>query len=700
MKQMELPGWQPQSFFKKYWHIIALTLIALLSFFLYFYAISKIGYGNAYYAAAIRSMSENFKNFFYASFDPAGLVSVDKPPLALWVQTLFVSVFGYHGWAMLLPQALAGTGSTIMMYVLTAKYFGKPAGLISALVFAVTPAVVVASRNNTMDMQLIFVLLVAVWFLFKAIEKSRWRYLFICALIIGLAFNIKMLQAYMILPAVAVVYLVFSREKISRRVIAVAISTLILVGVSFAWVFAVDLTPAADRPFVGSSTDNRELELVIGHNGLERIYGQSMGGLLGGSKQNTGAGIPRAGSLPPPNGQNANTNGSPFVNQFFQNAQNGTTLNPPNSQNANSTMQQRIFGRLPLPGQGVTGSARIGGFGGNDIGTAGVFRLWAQSLYGQATWLFILAMFCIVMKTGKFDPKKLTLKQGVFIFWIGWLIAMYGFFSFADFWHRYYLCMVAPGIAGLAGPGIAEMVRAFREKRGWKQFLLPASLAVTFAFEAAYVWGYPDLRVWLEPVMIATAAAALALMAFHYFKPRRIALLAATVLMLASLLAAPLYWSLTVVMYPPQNSTLPYAGPELASTIPVPGMTPNQESLTTGDSGTISLENYLVAHYREGSYLIVSERADDVAQFIVDTGLPAVAYGGFLGTDKAMTLSRLQELAQQGKVTYFWVAGGNSYSELNTYAEKNAKLINPSDYNVSDDQTIGQSGGSLYLFGS
>lgn len=142
---------------KKYWHIYALVEIAILSFALNFYAISTIGYGNAYYAAAIRSMTQSFKNFFFVSFDPAGMVSVDKPPLALWVQALFVMAFGYHGWVMLLPQTLTGTGSCIMMYVLTAKYFGRPAGLVSALVFALTPAVVVASRNNTMDMQLIFI---------------------------------------------------------------------------------------------------------------------------------------------------------------------------------------------------------------------------------------------------------------------------------------------------------------------------------------------------------------------------------------------------------------------------------------------------------------------------------------------------------------------------------------------------------------
>lgn len=201
----------------KYWYLIVLAMIALLSFGLDFFAIAKVGYCNAYYAAAIKSMTESWHNFFYLAFDPAGVVSVDKPPLGLWMQAVFVMIFGYHGWAMLLPEALAATGSCIMMYILTAKHFGRPAGLISALVFAITPSVIVVARNNTIDAQLVFYLLVATWFLFKALETSKWRHLFLSALFIGLAFNVKMLQAYMILPAVAVVYLIFGKEKFRKN---------------------------------------------------------------------------------------------------------------------------------------------------------------------------------------------------------------------------------------------------------------------------------------------------------------------------------------------------------------------------------------------------------------------------------------------------------------------------------------------------
>ena len=666
---------------KGYGHLFALAGVAALSFGLNFYAISGTGFGNAYYAAAIRSMTQSFHNFFFAAFDPAGVVSVDKPPLALWVQTIFVLVFGYHGWAMLLPQALAGAGSSILMYVLTARHFGRPAGLTAALVFAVTPAVVVASRNNTMDMQLIFVLLLATWFLFRAVEKSRWRYLFAAAILIGLGFNIKMLQAYMILPAVGVMYLFFSREKVGRRILAGAVSLVILTAVSLAWVLAVDLYPADSRPYVGSSTDNTEMELIIGHNGMERLYG--MGGMRAPGRQNgrsfgnilpdgfsdgQGAGSPRA------DGQNDGGQG-------FE--------NPPRTGGQNAPPDDGGDGM-----DGLFGGARAGGTG-NDIGTPGALRLWGSSMYGQASWLLVLALFCAAACFRRF--KSSGLKRGIFAYWLVWLVSIAAFFSIASFYHRYYLCMLAPGIAGAVGIGLPEMFRAFRDRSGWRQWLLPASLLATAATQAVYVWSYAGLRVWLVPVIAVFAASAFILMfAFRRGKNKNTGRTTA-LCMLVSVLAAPFYWSLTAVMYLPENVTMPYAGPELAAQAKTPGMTANQEVFTSAQGDMLSLENYLVENYKEGSYLVVAQRANDVAEFIVDTGLPAVAYGGFLGTDSALTLDRLRELVEEGKITYFLISGqgggGGSNSELTSYVKENAALVDPSEYGAS-----GQSGLTLYRF--
>jgi hypothetical protein len=259
--------------------------------------------------------------------------------------------------------------------------------------------------------------------------------------------------------------------------------------------------------------------------------------------------------------------------------------------------------------------------------------------------------------------------------------------------------MVAPGIAGLVGIGITQMYKEFRDKRGWQKWLLPLSLLATSGVASVYVWSYSALRTWLVPLIIVTAIFSLGFMAIHYVSRKKLALIAATGLMLISILAGPFYWTLTAVMYVPENSTMPYAGPELASTTKTVGMTANQETYVTADSATLSLEKYLVSHYKKGSYLVVSQKANDVAGFIVDTGLPAVAYGGFLGSDNSISLAKLKSLVKEGKITYFLISGQsgfNSNAEITSYVKANATLIDPSEYGG----TISESNNSSTQFGS
>lgn len=690
---------------KAKWYAFALAGIVLLSFGLNFYAISQLGYGNAYYAAAIKSMTQSWHNFFFISFDPAGLVSVDKPPLGLWTQALFVLVFGYHGWAMLLPQALAGAGSSAMMYTLTAKRFGRPAGLAAALVFAVTPAVVVASRNNTMDMQLIFVLLVAVWFFFRSIETGKWRWLFLCAVLVGIGFNVKMLQAYLILPAAALVYLLCAKEKLGKRFLAGIISVVIMAAVSVSWAAAVDFTPASERPYVGSSTNNTELQLIIGHNGMERIGGQSISGGMGRNLGGAARGNLRGGTPPAmPNQNGQANNGMPPSRQ----GQNGQAQNRNFPGNQNGAQNGKTFTRSGGAwGSRTNGIGTRGGMGGvgNDIGTAGILRMFQPNMYGQVSWLLLPSLFCILACVHKPRKKGLTPKQGIFLFWVLWLVTMTVFFSFASFYHRYYLCMMAPGIAGVVGIGFPEMLRAFRERKGWRQWLLPLATACSAGLSAGYVWeNYEALRTTLFPVIAISGVTALALMAFFRFRPSHKKMLAslAAVFTAVSVLAGSFYWSLTATFYVCENVTMPYAGPELASTQKTPGMTANQEAFTSSDQPTQALENYLVKNYKEGSYLVVAQRANSVAQFIVDTGLPAVAYGGFLGSDNVWTLEQFKQLVAEGKVTYVLLSGeggmggGSGSSEIVSYVKSNAKLVNASAYGGSS----GVENGSLYLFGS
>ena len=348
-----------------------------------------------------------------------------------------------------------------------------------------------------------------------------------------------------------------------------------------------------------------------------------------------------------------------------------------------------------------------GGAGGNEIGNASIVRLWSSSLYGQSSWLLTFAALSIIVFAKKINIKKLTLKQGVFSFWIIWLFTMFIFFSFAGFYHRYYLCMFAPALSIISGVGFIQMLKEFREKTGWKQFILPIALITTMAIEIKYVFSYTELRIWLIPIMGVTAVASLLLMVKNYFKPKKLTALLMSIFMLIAMLAAPFYWALTPVMYVP-NSTMPYAGPELASNGNKDGSmnSGNSSANLQGELGNNYLEEYLVTNYKEGSFLVVAQRANTVAQYIIDTGLPAYAYGGFLGSDNSLTLDNLKAQVEEGKITYFLVSdqngGGEGSSDIISYVKEKATLIDPSEYTDSSAEntknTMGGGSTSLYCF--
>jgi len=254
---------------------LILSAIIFLAAFLRFYHLGATSIGNVYYAAAVKSMLSSWHNFFFVSFEPGGSVSVDKPPLGLWLETLSAYFLGINGFSLAFPNALAGVLSVPVLYSLVKNQFNSRAGLSAALVLAVTPISIAAERNNTMDGLLVFSLLLATWAVWKSVERGRFRYLLLGMLLIGLGFNIKMLQAYMVLPALYALYFFGSKHNWQKRLAHMSLATVLLLIVSLSWAVIVDATPSANRPFVGSSSDNTVTELIIGHNGLKRLMGGS-----------------------------------------------------------------------------------------------------------------------------------------------------------------------------------------------------------------------------------------------------------------------------------------------------------------------------------------------------------------------------------------------------------------------------------------
>ncbi len=279
----------------------ALMPILVLAALLNFWTLDSVGYANTYYAAAVKSMLQSWHNFFFVSFDPGGFVSIDKPPLGFWIQTASAKLFGFSGFSILLPEALAGVLSVAVLYRLVARVWGRGAGLLAALFLAVTPVSVITSRNNTIDSLLVLAVLLAAWAVMRAVETGRLRWLLLGAVLVGLGFNIKMLEAYLVVPALGLVYLVGARAGWWRRLGHLALAAVVMLSVSLSWAVAVDLIPASARPYVGSSGTNSELNLALGYNGLQRLTG-ALFGRSGGGTPGSGGGA---------GGGNALFNGGP-----------------------------------------------------------------------------------------------------------------------------------------------------------------------------------------------------------------------------------------------------------------------------------------------------------------------------------------------------------------------------------------------------
>ena len=610
------------------WGHAGIVAILILSLLLHLLRLDRVGFGNLYYAAAVKSMMCDARLFFFASFDPGGFVTVDKPPLGLWIQAVSAWILGFSGFALLLPQVLAGTASVGVLYVILRRRAGTAAALLAALLLALSPVFVAANRNNTMDSTLLFVMLLAAWALLAASERASLRLVLLAFALVGIGFNIKMMQAYMILPALGLVYLFCTEASWKSRVAHLAAGTLLLAVLSLAWVVAVDLTPEEMRPYVGSTRNNRMLELAVGHNAMARIGGPR--GMGRGPRQPMG---------PPP----------------------GNMGPPPNM-------------RPPLPGPGgMRQGPRQGGPGGNETGAPSVLRLFEKPLAGQVSWLLPLALLGGLLAWR--GPRKGTrVRNRMLLLWMAWLVPMVIFFSFAGLFHRYYLAMLAPAVAALCGMGLVEMARAWHEPE-WRGWALPVAFAATIALHAWMASPFAEWLAWLRPVLLVGGAAATAGLVLA----RRATALRAGVLGLAAplLLLAPALWSVTPILYG-DDATLPYAGPDLRNGRRRPDAAENLQPMLA----------YLTEHRDGEKFLVAVPNAMLAAPIILQTGEPVVATGGFGGHDRILTRESLRAMVAAGEVRYFLLQEGGrgpgpgpeGDAEVERWVRRNARVVPPREY--------------------
>ncbi|MDQ6709877.1 MAG: glycosyltransferase family 39 protein [Candidatus Dormibacteraeota bacterium] len=283
-----VPRWLRGSAEQAAWIGPAFVSLLLLAAILYIAGLSRSGYANAYYSAAVLAASKSWKAFFFGSVDAANFITVDKPAGALWLMDLSARIFGISSWSILLPQALAGVASVGLLFSAVRRSFGAVAGLIAGLVMALTPVAVLMFRFNNPDALLTLTLVAAAWALLRGIDNGRLRWILLAAFLVGVGFNTKYLQADLVVPAFILTVLVAAPGRLRRRFGQLLAAAGMLLVSSGWWLVIVDLIPAGSRPFIGGSTNNTVLNLVLGYDGLGRIFGTAGPGPGGGAGANFG----------------------------------------------------------------------------------------------------------------------------------------------------------------------------------------------------------------------------------------------------------------------------------------------------------------------------------------------------------------------------------------------------------------------------
>ena len=249
---------------------------------LYLWDLGASGWANSFYSAAVQAGTKSWKAMFFGSSDSSNFITVDKPPAFLWPMEISARIFGLNSWSMLVPQALEGVATVGLVYLSVRRWFSAQAALLGGAVVALTPVAAMMFRYNNPDAMLALLLTAATYATMRGLERAQTKWLVLAGALVGFGFITKMLQAFLILPVIAVVYLLAAPTGWWRRVWQVCLMGVSVLVAAGWWVAAVALTPAADRPYVGGSQDNSILNFIFGYNGFGRLTGQESGSVGGG----------------------------------------------------------------------------------------------------------------------------------------------------------------------------------------------------------------------------------------------------------------------------------------------------------------------------------------------------------------------------------------------------------------------------------
>ncbi|SFE38244.1 Dolichyl-phosphate-mannose-protein mannosyltransferase [Paenibacillus algorifonticola] len=724
--------------------ILCILVSALLNGFL----IWTDDHVNTYYTTTVASMLQSFHNFFFATVDSGGFVTVDKPPVTFWVQTAFAYVFGLHGWSVILPQALSGIGSTILLYVLFKPTFGLTAARIGAAAMATMPVAVAVSRTNNIDSMLVFTLLLAVWLLFRGTKQGKAMWLIGAFAVIGVGFNMKMMEAYMVLPAFYLFALMAWKGKWFKKISLLAGATAIMLIISLSWAVTVDSISTDNRPYVGSSQTNSVLELAFGYNGLSRLTGNRGGGtssMMGPQELPAVVNMAFAqtnvvnswfsGDVPGGNrsvasieqdGQGA---GDDAGSRRWANSQgaDSDSNNGGRAENFGNGRNGTDGGAGGLSG-GAGGGAGAGGFNGGPgggvsggmfgTGTAGPLRLFQAELSGQASWFLPFVFVACVGMLASIRRRNVTLKHKEVLFWLAWLVPVMGFFSVAGFFHQYYLIIMGAPIAALLGAGWSELWSQYRSKAGWLGWLLPLGIAATAVFEW-YIMHPFDAAIssgWSLAVLVGGLAASMLLVVLRLTKQKQSKSLiqhsgggtegyeaGANVGVQSGEHAASrrkIWQQPAVNLIALLGLLVLFIGPAYWATTPIvygqssqlPEAGPDQTNASSRDE-PLNEEAlaFLKAHRTGEKYLFATNSYSTAAPYIIDSGENVIILGGYSGSDPVLSVDRLKALVAAGELKYFLVSqggrGGGINNELTQWITSYGKQVPSSEW-----QSTGGSG--------
>jgi 4-amino-4-deoxy-L-arabinose transferase-like glycosyltransferase len=602
----------------------ALAAILLLSGLLEFVRLSQNGYANSFYSAAVKSMLRSSSNFFFVSADPNGLITVDKPPLALWLQGLSAKLFGFAPLSLLIPEGICALLAVALLYRIVAPRFGSLAGLLSAFTLAVFPSFVATSRDNGVDPLLVLLMLAACGAALAAIDSGRLRTLVWCAVLAGLAFNTKSLAAVLCVPGIAVGYLVCAPGSLRRRLLALLVGGGVYVAVAVSWSLVVDLTPASQRPFVGGSLTNSAFQLEFGYNGFGRVGGQQ--------------------------------GGPGTTTQSLTSAQLLPLVRPGVDHVPLSAPERRYFATHPRgsahshakapPSVAVSGRQRLAepiAFGG----TRSPVRIFGAGLGGQGAWLIPLAligMIALGLVVRRRDDRRAA---GLFVLG-GWFLVELATLDFSKgIVHPYYASALGPGVAAMVGAGavaLVSLVRSPESRKALRGYLLMVlAVAGTVAAQLVLIDREGDPLWWRIPLVVLCLCALIAIPAARARAGWAVAVA------LGALLVAPTVFSFSVWLAP-VDGTFPAAG--LYSHAGYGGI-----GFTAVDvrayRGMIA---YIESNGVTKPYALLTQSSDQAAPLIL-LGLAASAEGGYGASDPALSNARLAELVASGSARYVMIDG-------------------------------------------